>query len=374
MLKINNEMKVALLAIIAISLGFWGFKFLKGVNVLSSTKTLYVRYSQVDQLRPSNPVLLSGFQVGLVQDMYIDKEDGKSIIVAINLNSGVEVHKNTRAIIVGTGLMGGKAIVLETPGPCQGPDCARHKDWLQGQTKSFIESLVGDPAQIDAYTERLRIGLTSVYDSIADPNDPQGLGRSLVALERTLLHLEKITDRIDRIAQSNEASISRTMNSVAGITANLNAREKDINAIIANLGDLSAQLKNAGIDQGAQTAIRTLDSLTLSLSALRATLNTTRQSMTRIDTLAQNLAAGKGSAGKILTDEEFYENLTRTTRHLQLLLQDLRLHPKRYNTVKLKIFGKNKTPGYEIPYDDPAYLRLLDSLERDYSRRVRIGQ
>lgn len=371
MLKISNETKVALLAIVAISLGFWGFKFLQGVNVLSSTKTLYVRYSQVDQLRPSNPVFLSGFQVGLIQDMYIDKEDGKSIIVAINLNSGVEIHKNTRAVIVGTGLMGGKAIVLETPGPCTGPDCARHKDWLQGATKSFIESLVGDPAQIDAYTERLRIGLTSVYDSIANPNDPQGLGRSLVALERTLLHLEKITERIDRIAQSNEASISRTMNSVAGITSNLNAREKDINEMIANLNELSAQLKNARLDEGAQTAARTLDSLTLSLSALRATLLTTHSSMRRIDMLAQNLVAGKGSAGKILTDEEFYDNLTRTTRHLQLLLQDLRLNPKRYNTVKLKVFGKNKTKGYEIPYDDPAYLLMLDSLEREYSKRVK---
>jgi hypothetical protein len=50
-------------------------------------------------------------------------------------------------------------------------------------------------------------------------------------------------------------------------------------------------------------------------------------------------------------------------------MQDLRLNPKRYNTVKLKLFGKNKTPNYANPLEDPAYQLLIDSLERDYLRK-----
>jgi hypothetical protein len=60
----------------------------------------------------------------------------------------------------------------------------------------------------------------------------------------------------------------------------------------------------------------------------------------------------------------------RTSRQLQLLMQDLRLNPKRYNTVKLKLFGKNKTGDYENPLEDPAYQHLIDSLEREYSRKL----
>ena len=52
-------------------------------------------------------------------------------------------------------------------------------------------------------------------------------------------------------------------------------------------------------------------------------------------------------------------------------MQDLRLNPKRYTTVKLKIFGKNKTPRYTSPLDDPAYRMHLDSLERTFGKGMK---
>ena len=65
------------------------------------------------------------------------------------------------------------------------------------------------------------------------------------------------------------------------------------------------------------------------------------------------------------------EDLERTIRHTQLLIQDLRLNPKRYTTVKLKVFGKNKTKGYQTPVDDPIYTMQADSLERLLGQRLR---
>ncbi|MEZ4895069.1 MAG: hypothetical protein R2778_18895 [Saprospiraceae bacterium] len=42
-----------------------------------------------------------------------------------------------------------------------------------------------------------------------------------------------------------------------------------------------------------------------------------------------------------------------STRHLQLLAQDLRMHPERYTSVKVKLFGKNKPKKYANPLEDP---------------------
>ena len=146
--------------------------------------------------------------------------------------------------------------------------------------------------------------------------------------------------------------------------------EATITDAISNLAELSAQLKNAGLDATAKSATNALDSVILAMTALKGTLNATQSTMGKVDSLAQHLVSGKGTAGKLLTDEELYTNLLRTTRHLALLEQDLRLNPKRYTTVKLKVFGKNKSKDYLNPADDPAYQLLLDSLERDYSRRM----
>ncbi|MEI6409824.1 MAG: MlaD family protein [Bacteroidota bacterium] len=370
MFKLNNETKIAILAIAAVALAIWGFKFLKGINVLTTAKIFYVKYDNVDQLRPSSPVFIRGFQVGMVKDMYVDKKDDRSIITVINIDKDVDIPKETVATIVGLSLMGGKAVDLVIPGPCDG-NCAKSGDYLKGDSKSFLQSVVGDPSQIDAYTDRLKLALVGVWDSIADPNDPKGAGRSILALEKSLKNIEQVTAKLSILLDASTRGIAATANNAAELTKTFNASSQDISATLSNLNALSKQLKEAGLDKTSQKATAAIDSVTTALTALRKTLQTTGKTVSRVDTLAQNLIKGQGTAGKTLTDPELYDNLVRTSRHLELFLQDLRLNPKRYTTVKLKVFGKNKTGNYNNPIEDPAYQLLVDSLEDAYSKRIK---
>jgi phospholipid/cholesterol/gamma-HCH transport system substrate-binding protein len=58
-----------------------------------------------------------------------------------------------------------------------------------------------------------------------------------------------------------------------------------------------------------------------------------------------NLSSGKGSMGKLLNDDAFYQNIKSSTKELELLLQDVRLYPTRYVNICI---WKNK------PYVGPA--------------------
>lgn len=369
MFKISNEVKVAVLAIIAVALGFWGFKFLKGINVLTPAKTFYVKYDNVDQLRPSSPVFIKGFQVGMVKDMYIDKTDDKTIITVLNIDRGIDIPKDAVATIIGLSLMGGKAIEIVINGPCNG-DCAESGDYLQGASKSFLQTVVGDPSQIDAYTDRLRAGLSINIDSLAKAH-PEGVAASVDALDNSLKNIERLTIHLNEIMALNKKSIGMITSNFASLSGTIKANDKNISDAIANLSELSKQLKDAGIDKTSQKAASALDSITLSLNTLRGTLNATTRTIGHVDTIAQKLAKGEGLAGKALTDEELYENLISTSHHLYLLLQDIRIHPERYTSVKVKLFGKNKPRKYANPLTDPAYQLLIDSLERDYQMKVK---
>lgn len=371
MLKLSNETKIGILAIAAIALGIWGFKFLKGINVLKSSQTFYIRYKNVEQLRPSSPVFISGLQVGMVKDIYIDPEDDKTIITVINLDRNLDIPKSAVATIISASIMGGKAIDLEITNPCSGKDCAQDGDFLQGKTKGFFESVVGNPEEMDVYLERLKVGLTAIYDSIADPNDPRGFGRTLVSLQHALNNIALLTSKINNFLDASSAGLTATANNTAEITRAIRDNNKSIAAMLENMAAVSQQLKDAGIDKTGQKTAILLDSITLTMGALRQTLNTTQSAVAKLDTLSAGLAEGKGSVGMLLKDPELYENMVRLSRHLQLLTQDLRLNPKRYNTVKVKLFGKNKTKGYQPPIEDPAYQMLIDSLERDYSKRLK---
>jgi phospholipid/cholesterol/gamma-HCH transport system substrate-binding protein len=45
--------------------------------------------------------------------------------------------------------------------------------------------------------------------------------------------------------------------------------------------------------------------------------------------------------GKLLNDDALYNNLSKTSKELELLLQDVRLHPTRYVNVSLLERKKN---------------------------------
>jgi phospholipid/cholesterol/gamma-HCH transport system substrate-binding protein len=367
MLKISNEIKVALLAILAVALGFWGFKFLKGINVLTPAKTFYVKYDNVDQLRPSSPVFIKGFQVGMVKDMYIDKTDDKTIIAVLNIDRGIDVPKDAVATIIGLSLMGGKAVEIIVNQPCNG-DCAESGDYLQGASKSFLQTVVGDPSQIDAYTDRLKSGLTINLDSLAKVY-PNGAAASVDALDKSLRNIERMTVHLNEILALNKKSIGIITSNFASVSGTIKANDKNISEAIANLTAISQQLKDAGLDKTSQKAASALDSITLSLNTMRSTLTGATKAISRVDTIAQNLIKGDGLAGKALTDEELYTNLISTSHHLYLLLQDIRINPERYTSVKVKLFGKNKPRKYTNPLDDPAYQLLKDSIEQDSNKK-----
>jgi phospholipid/cholesterol/gamma-HCH transport system substrate-binding protein len=370
MAKFSRETKIGLLAAGALALGIWGFTFLKGRNLLVPTQTFYVRYDKVDQLMPSAPVMINGLEVGTVKEMYIDPNDGRTIITVLDVSRKVNVPKNTIATIVGTGLMGGKAIELNYLRPCSGDDCAESGSYLQGDSESFLETMIGDPAELDRYTDRLRIGLTTMYDSLTNPNDPQGFGRTLLAMEETMRQTSALTRKLNTMLDASASSFSATARNTAEITNAIRANNRNIEATLANLAAVSGQLKAAGIDQTTARATQAIDSLALVLSSMRRTLNNAERSLANVDTLTATLIHGEGLFNQLANDRELYTNLVRTTRHLHLLLQDVRLNPRRYNSVKIKLFGGNKVKEYKVPMDDPAYRMMLDSIEREYSRRM----
>jgi phospholipid/cholesterol/gamma-HCH transport system substrate-binding protein len=64
--------------------------------------------------------------------------------------------------------------------------------------------------------------------------------------------------------------------------------------------------------------------------------------LAKVDGIMTNLSSGKGSMGKLLNDDAFYQNIKSSTKELELLLQDVRLYPTRY--VNISVFGKKKNP------------------------------
>ena len=96
----------------------------------------------------------------------------------------------------------------------------------------------------------------------------------------------------------------------------------------------------------------TFDNTNNLLLSLDSTVVRASSSFDRLDDLLKSAESGDGSIAKLLNDPGVYDNLDNTTKNLSLLLQDMRLNPKRY--LRLSVFGR-KGNQYTYPEEDPAF-------------------
>ena len=83
----------------------------------------------------------------------------------------------------------------------------------------------------------------------------------------------------------------------------------------------------------------------LEKAKLSQTVKSLEVTLDNVNKIMANIETGKGSMGKLLKDDAMYNNLTKTSKELELLLQDVRLHPTRY--VNVSLFGKKEKPYVE---------------------------
>ena len=105
----SYEVRIGLLAAITIAVTVWGYKFMKGKNLLRASNTYYVEYKNISQLTATSPVMIRGLRVGTVTTTKLtDNLDG--VIATIDINKDIRIPKGTEAVVVSLSIMGGKAI------------------------------------------------------------------------------------------------------------------------------------------------------------------------------------------------------------------------------------------------------------------------
>lgn len=115
-MKITKEVKTGIVVVVALAMLLYGLNFLKGINIFSHSKKVYAVYSSVEGLLPSNPVLINGFHVGLVQNIKLENNSsGKVLVTLLITDNDVKIPKGTIARIT-SDFFGNRAIQLDMSG------------------------------------------------------------------------------------------------------------------------------------------------------------------------------------------------------------------------------------------------------------------
>lgn len=114
-MKISRELKVGVLAVLCAVILYFGLNFLKGINIFSSTATYVGQYENISGLTEQAPVMIKGYQVGLVESIQYDFTKPLSFTVAVSIANDIHLPQGTKMALVANGLLGGMAIELQLP-------------------------------------------------------------------------------------------------------------------------------------------------------------------------------------------------------------------------------------------------------------------
>lgn len=326
----SNEVKVGLLAIIAIAVSYWGYKFIMGNNVLLKSNTYKVYYPKVDRMQVGTQVFINGVPVGSVAQVELLNDIDRTVEVVLDLNPGMTIPKDTRAVIVATGFMGGKAIKLMYDKPCSGEDCAQSGDTLKGEFRGLLDSMVGEEAVGD-YAAILQRSLQKVIDSLnyalLGDESQSPIANTMRNLDATMANLNSSTAQLDQLMRGASGNIAASLKNVESITGNLEKNNARISSIIANADSLSNQLVAADLE-------KTVAQINASIQELKGTLENANKAIAGFSGVVEGVNAGEGTLGQLVKDEALYRNLSNLTREADSLITDFQDRPYRYMPLK----------------------------------------
>ncbi|MEP7230825.1 MAG: MlaD family protein [Ginsengibacter sp.] len=321
-MKISNETKIGLLAILGVALLFFGFNYLKGRSLFKKETHIYAVYQNVQGLAKSNSVIINGLQVGNIANLDGGK-DMREIVVTVNLTKDVNIPSNSLAVI-NPNLLGNPVLEIQL---------GNSSDYLKsGDT--LVTSLSGG-----AFDEALKLINPVLYEvrnavksldsvlhivtGVFDPSTKNNIRGIVENLNKTTASFSLSASSLQQLLNNQTGALAHTLDNVNAFTANLNSNNDKLNDILGNAQKASA--KFAEID-------------------LKQTLDTLNAAVENFKKGSEKINSKDGSLGLLLNDKKLYDNLESTTNKINILLDDIRVHPKRY--VNISVFGKKDKGDY----------------------------
>lgn len=311
-MAISREVKTGILVIAGILLLYLGYKFLDNSAIFNKSRVYHVQYENVAGLAASAPVTVNGLEVGNVERIEFTG-DSAELLVTFKVDTDFQFSKTSTVQIYSSGFIGGNNLAIIPD--FTNKEIAQSGDMLKGEIQQgMIDGIMDKFAPLSEGLESTVIALDTLLSNlneVLDDKTKNNLKSSIANLNSTLVSFNGVSKDIKGMLDNNKEKLNSTF-------ANLDITSKNF----AKLSDSLAQLEIGQMTKDMQNMIAKFETIT-----------------TRIDN-------GEGSVGKLLKDEELYNNLTGASAELEKLLEDMKLNPKRY--VHFSLFGK-KAKQYETP-------------------------
>jgi phospholipid/cholesterol/gamma-HCH transport system substrate-binding protein len=306
-MKLSKEVKIGLIATAIIAVFIWGYSFLKGKNILSSTNTYYAVYNDIEGLEEGSPVNLSGYKIGVVETIRFHKDYQDKIVIKFSLGKKFNFPKGSKALIYSASLIGDIAVKLEL---AQSDIFYADGDTVPGELeKSMISSLSDELMPVKNKIEQL---VESIDEILLVFDEKQKAN-----IQSSLNNIDQITREMSQLVDSENSKLAVILGNVESITTNLKNNNEQITTILENFANISDSIEKADI---------------------KTTIINANKTLAEFSEISKKINSGEGTVGMLINNDSLYHNLNNLAADLDSLIIDLNENPKRY--VHFSLFGK----------------------------------
>lgn len=276
---------------------YFGINFLKGVNIFQKKNTYVAVFKDVSGLLVSSPVYVKGYKVGIVNTIQMVNTDPMQFAVDFNLQKGFKIPLGS-TVEFGPDLLGGASVSLLINDNITG--YFEPGDTIKGARKvGMMDGAANIVPKADSILIHVDSAVVALRRLMTNP-----------MWEKSIISIGATVEQLNASGKALNAIMNTLQHDLPGITQNLSDISTDLKQVSSNLSSVDIQKTVASIDE-------TVDNLKM---------------------FSDKMNSKDNSLGKLMNDTQLHDSLSSTINTATQLLEDIRKNPKRYLSIRLRLF------------------------------------
>lgn len=294
MKTISAELKVGIFVVVVILiLSYMTFKVEDLGIVWKKGYRLYVVFENVMGLEEKSRIKVAGVDSGIVEKIRL--KEGKAELTIL-MEPQVKIHKDAKASIRMTGLLGDKYLAIWAGSPAE----SLLKD---GDVITYTEPAI----DIDMLASELTSAASHISNMAEVFTDIFGEPEKK-AVQETIHNLKTIAKNLNEILKENREPLHKTLVKLEGFSEDISRIAKDLENFSKKLGEKGPGL----VDDVSKVARDLKEVIEENRVVLKDSMENIKTFSASAGRISERIERGEGTLGKLLKDDKLYDSFTKT--------------------------------------------------------------
>lgn len=324
-----------------------------GTDWFSKKEPLHVYLSDAAGLQPGAPVRINGIAAGKVNSVMLSGETNPQRIIKVDFqvdqNMMHQIPQDSQASIGSDNLLGStkfleidkgtQAVPIEPNATIKSANTAQF-DQLVKQGFGVLDSAQAILNKIQDLVGSIQNGQGTIGKFLVDPTLYNSLQNTVSQVQLLASTLNTKTGTIGRLVNDDTMykqidslvtrldTITKGLQQGQGTAGMLITDRKLYDNLNTSVDQLNTMLTNLNAGKGTAGQLLVDDRIAKQVSS----------TLEKVDVTFDRINSGQGTIGQLLVNPALYEAATSTTRELHDTLKDFRANPKKFLTIRLRIF------------------------------------